>query len=341
MNQITLIGLDLAKRNFHIVGVDQRGAKILSLKLTRQKLLEFFAGADRSITVAMEACASCHYWGQVLTGLGYKVIVLKARDVKPYAGARQKNDTHDALAITKAAWDPNLRHVHIKTQAEQDLHLLHHMRETTIWERVRKTNRLMAILLEYGVDPGVSKLKFIQQMRAIVSKVHEDGFLSAFAFELMQPLMADVEALMRQEKAIDQKIVDLNKDSPKAQILMSIPGIGPINASVLSSMAMESYQRPKDFAASLGLVPRQHSTGGRIVLGSITRSRMMRTLLIQGARCLLMRAIKVDHPTSVLLSRAKELHERLGFNKASVAIANKLARIAHACATRGTPFVAA
>jgi len=340
IKEVTIIGLDLAKRKFHLVGTDQEGTKIMSCKLDRSQVLDFFEKCPSPLIVAMEACGSCHYWGKEIKKLGHTVILLKPRDIKPYALSRQKNDTNDALAIAKAARDKNLRHVHLKSRDEQDLSLLHKIRANTISERIRKTNSLMSSLLEYGFDVGVTKTKFIKEMNALLTHALEKKYITQFAYDLLEPTLETISRLVAQEKEIDAKIIALNKDSPRVQTLLTIPGVGPINGSMLSNMPMESYETSRDFAASLGLVPRQNTTGGEVCLGSITKqgSRQVRTLLIQGARCLIMNAMRIENPLCKLMRWVKNAHKRLGFNKASVAIANKLARIAHACTTQKKAF---
>ena len=156
----------------------------------------------------------------------------------------------------------------------------------------------------------------------------------------MLPAIEEINYLVGREAEIDKRIVALNKVSTSARRLLKIPGIGPINASYLSNLDIKSYKDPKDFSASLGIVPRQNTTGGRVVLGSITKNgnRQARTMLIQGARALMVYASRLEKPKCRLTQWASNAYRRLGFNKASVALANKLARIAHACIVQGVDY---
>ncbi len=161
MNNIITIGLDLAKTIFHAVAIDHQGKKIWAKKLHRDDVIPFFdaLASKENTTVAMEACGSCHYWARAIATSGFKAILLKPADVKPYAKARQKNDKNDALGIAKAARDPELNHVAIKTVEQQESLLLHKQRERLIEQRILMTNALRATLLEFGVCITLSPTK--------------------------------------------------------------------------------------------------------------------------------------------------------------------------------------
>jgi transposase len=341
MKDITILGIDLAKRNFHIVGLNAEGEMILRKGLKREDLLAFCVEKiPSSALVAMEACSGCNYWGQQFQKAGFTVRLLKPKDVKSYVGTRQKNDLNDALAIAKAAKDKTLREVYVRNRDEQDIALLHKLRANTQSTRIQKTNGLMSSLLEFGFDGGLSKTRFLNQMENLVDQALQEGYITPFAYELLQPSLKEIRTLLAEEDRIDKLIKETNKTSSKAQVIQTIPGLGDVVSSNLSVLPIETYGEAKDFSASLGLVPSQHTTGGKIVLGGITKrgNRQARTLLIQGARCLIMSASKMKEIKTPLMVWAYALYKRLGFNKASVAIANKLARIAHACVTQNVPY---
>jgi transposase len=330
----TIIGLDLAKTKFHIFAITQEGEKILHKKLHRDDLVEFIVrNFEEGSLVAMEACSGCHFWGQRFETLGFKVALFKARDVKAFATLRQKNDINDAQAITKAARDPELRRVSLKTVEEQKLFFIHKLRDNCIKNRVKISNSLLGMLHEFGFAPTMKKATFAKYSKAYIDLAFEEKYIDEEIRELLLIESEQIDALLEKEKEFDARIKDMNKKCDKAQRLLSIQGIGPLNASILSSLPMESYSCAKEFAASLGLVPSQNTTGGKIQLGRITKrgNRYCRKLLIQAARTVLLMASKSTTAQTSLIKWARKLLSRKGFNKAAVAVANKLARIAYAC----------
>lgn len=333
MNNIT-IGIDLAKRIFHIA-IMQTGEKTIYHKLKRDEVLNFFARLQHkdSIKIGLEACGGCHFWARNLEEMGFCVRMLKPCDVKAYAKSKQKNDKNDALAIAKATLDTELKSVAIKTMHAQNIMLLHKIREATIQSRVEKCNRFIAILHEFGYVP-VGYSKSIECFKKYLNDALEGKYLGEGTKNILEQELQDIENLLNKEKEYSKKIILENKNCPKAKRFETILGVGGMNASTLSVAPMETYETARDFAASLGLVPKQNSTGGKTVLGRITKTgdRYMRKMLVQGARSVVIQATilakKAEKITDSLILFTLKLLETKGFNTVAIAVANKMARIA-------------
>lgn len=345
MTEYKIIGIDLAKRKFHIAALDQEGNVVFKKALSREVFLEetlfLFPIASH---FAMEACGGCHYVAQQIKQAGHHVTLLKPKDVKPYAKSRQKNDHNDAVAICKAACDPELKAVQAKTKSQQENAYLHKSRQNTIRQRIQRCNSLMSSLLEFGYLVTCGKSRFAQSYGHYLKEAVREGKISPAVFDQMAQDGSEITQLLSREKALEKEIIRQNKSSQEAGYLLTIPGIGPLNASLLSQKAVDTYESARDFAASLGLVPRQHTTGGKIRLGGISKQgdRYARTMLIQAGRALVMRAGKENVPQNDLFRLVMRLKERgKGFNLICVAVANKLARIAYACLIKKEPFRAA
>lgn len=341
MENNTITGIDLAKRIMHFVIIDKSGKILKRFKTKREDFLQAISKLESGTLVAMEACGSSNYWAQEIASLGYKVKLMKTKDVKIYARSKQKNDYNDAHAVTKAVRDPELQTVRAKSKAEQDISLLHKTRQNTIRDRVQKTNSLMSSLSEYGYVTELSKSKFSRSCDSELERAYQDKYLSKQTYELLMVDCKEISALCKKEKMIDQLIVKTNKQNVKAIKLQKIFGIGTINASCLSNAPMENYATPRDFSASLGLVPKQHTSGDEIVLGSITKQgdRYTRTMLIQAGRSIVIRAKSVKNPIDKLLIwTQKKIAEGKHFNLICVAVANKLARIAYTIVINDTEY---
>lgn len=324
MSKSMTIGLDLAKHQFHVVCCDRRGKLVKRQQLSRARLLPWFANIEPCL-VGMEACASSHYWARELQRLGHEVRLISPQYVKPYLRGN-KNDYNDALAIAEAVVRPEMRFVAIKSAAQQDIQAVHRLRERRIQERTGLCNQLRGLLAEYGVilAKGVSTLR--KQVPAILED-GENGLSGLFrellaqGYQQLCELDAHIEAYTRQ-------ITTISRQQEACRRLQSIPGFGPIVASAFYSLVGDGsgYRRGRDVSAALGLVPRQHGTGGKPKLGSISKrgDRYLRSLLVQGAWSVLMHADSKDDE----LSRwVKRIRAKRGFHKAVVALANKLARI--------------
>ena len=333
--QITTIGLDLAKNVFHVVGLNQAGKMQIRKKLKRSQMLAYFANLP-ICSVAMEACASAHYWGRELSKFGHDVKLLPPRYVKAYVRGN-KNDYNDALAIAEAANRPNMRTVSIKTIEQQDIQALHRLREGVMSHRTRVCNQLRGLLAEYGliIPKGVSKL------RTAVPEMLEDAEnnLSDLFRQLLHRAYEQLTELENHIKSYDKEIQRLTRDDKAAQQLQSIPGYGPVISSVFSSAVGDgkAFRRGRDVSAFIGLVPRQHSSGDKPVLLGISKrgNRYLRGLLIHGARSVIKNAHKKDDKLSRWVT---DLVQRRGKNKATVALANKMARIGWAVLTSGQPY---
>lgn len=343
MNDNIIIGIDLAKNIMHLVQVDKTGKKVGHKKLKRDELLHYLSSIDKATVVAMEACSGCNYWSQEICNLGLQVKLLKTKDVKIYAKSRQKNDYNDGLAICKAAMDPELKSVKAKSKEEQDISFLHKARMNTIKDRVQRTNSLMSSLFEYGYVTKLSKSAFCRGCSDEVKQAYEAHFISDQIHSLLIRECDEIKELCEKEKYLDKAIGASNKRSKKAIKLQKIMGIGPINASCLSIAPIETYPTPRDFSASLGLVPRQNTSGDKVYLGSITKQgdRYARTMLIQAGRSIAMRAKVAQKPKDRLLQWAqKKFAENKPFNVVCVGLANKLARIAYSVIINGTEYEA-
>jgi transposase len=344
MNQYTIIGIDLAKTKFHIAALNVENKVAMKKAIKRE---DFIKDLDKMFApnqlFAFEACGGCHNIGQILTAAGHRVMALKPKDVKAYAKSRQKNDINDAISICKAALDPDLKKVQLKTKTEQTVSYLHKSRQNLIQQRIQRSNSIMTSLQEFGFIVQCGKAKFAKECEQYILAAYEEAYIEYDVYQEMLQDCNEIGQLILREKSLDKLIIGKNKQSEKAQLLETIPGIGPINASILSNKPMESYESGKDFAASLGLVPKQNTTGGNIKLGSITKQgdRYARTMLIQAGRSVVMRSSKENPPKNALYDLVARLKQKgKKFNLICVAVANKLARIAYACGTKQVAYQA-
>ena len=335
---ITTVGLDLAKNVFHIVGLDAQGHEQLKKRLSRGQVLKFFANMPACM-VGMEACASSHYFGRKLRQLGHVVKLIPPQYVKGYRRG-QKNDTNDARAIAEAARVPGMRTVTVKTVAQQDVQSLVRLREGVIQTRTALVNRLRGLLGEYGIvlRQGVNVLR--QALPELLADA-SNGLSDRFRWLLHQG-QTQLRELDAHEKVLTRELTALSRQDDRLQRLQTAPGFGPIVASVFASVVGDGhqYRRGREASAALGLVPRQFSTGGKTVLLGISKrgDRYLRSLLIHGARAVVRAAKRKDDRLSRWVNR---LRETRGMNKATVALANKLARIGWAILRHGTRYQAA
>lgn len=336
--KVTTIGLDLAKNVFHVVGLTAGNRIVFKKKLSRSKVLSFFRQQE-SCLVAMEACRSAHYWGRELRGVGHDVRLVPPRAVKPYVQGN-KNDYNDALAIAEAVYRPKLHCVPIKTREQQDLQALHRLRQGVARQRTQLCNRLRGLLEEYGITipQGISRLR-----KGLPEILEEGGNGLSDGFRvLLNQGYIQLKEMDRHIEVYDRQLQGYIKTDEAAQRLMSIPGYGPVVSGVFLSVIGDgrSYRRGRDVSATLGLVPRQHSSGDKAVLLGITKrgNSHLRGLLVHGARSV----IRCAGDKEDALSRwAMRLVQRRGKNKATVALANKLARIGWAVLTSGRDYTAA
>lgn len=332
---ITTVGLDLAKNVFHLVGLDAHGREVMKKRLTRGQVLKHFANSPAGL-IGMEACASSHWFARALRALGHEVRLIPPQYVKAYLRG-QKNDYNDARAIAEAVRVPSMRFVTVKTVAQQDVQSLVRLREGALNARTAAVNRIRGLLGEYGIVTG----KGIGALRRALPEVLEDagnGLSDTFRRLLSRERQHLLE-LDAHIEALTEELAAVSKQDERVQRLQTVPGYGPIVASVFASVMGDGHQYRcgREASASVGLVPRQHSSGGKAVLLGISKrgDRYLRSLLIHGARAVVNAARKKDDPLSRWVNR---LRETRGMNKATVALANKLARIGWAVLRNGTTY---
>jgi len=337
MAEITTIGLDLAKNVFHAVCCDARGKVIKKKVLKRPGLLAWFANLPPSL-VGVEACASAHYWARELQSQGHQVKLIPPQYVKPFVRGN-KNDYNDALAIAEAVVRPEMRFVAIKTPQQQDIQALHRLRERRLRDRTALCNQLRSLLAEYGIafPRGVNALR--KRIPQILEDA-ENGLSDLFR-DLLSRGYQQLTELDEHIDAYTQSLEDLARRDDACQRLRTIPGYGPIIASAFYSVVGNgaAYRRGRDVSASLGIVPRQHSSGGKEVLLGISKrgDRYLRSLLIHGARAVVARAGSKEDALSRWINKVRATR---GFNRAVVALANKLARIGWAILAYNTVYEA-
>jgi transposase len=325
---ISVLGIDLGKNVCNVVGLDGAGAVVMRRKMRRETLIAF-AGKLPACIVGMEACCGAHHLGRAFAAHGHEVRLMSPEYVRPYVKA-QKNDDRDAEGIAEAATRPTMRFVELKRQDQLDMQTLHRSRDRLVGERTALINQLRAILLERGMIAPQGKRKLELFLIALMDEQEGTG-LSPRMIMLVADARKQWAELDRRIGAFDAEFVRWVKENEEARRLTTIPGIGAIVASALVAAIgqAESFERGRDLAAWLGLVPRQFTTGGKPKLLGITKrgNTYLRKQLIHGARAALPHVAERDTP----LGRwAKGLSGRAHRNVAIVAFANKLARIAWA-----------
>lgn len=325
--QIVRIGLDLAKYVFEVHGVDARGNTVLRKTLRRDGVSRFFANLPPCL-VGMEASNGAHYWARVLRELGHEVRLISPQFVKPYVKSN-KNDRNDAEAICEAAGRPTMRFVPPKSAEQLAVQAVHRIRRRLVAGRTRLVNQIRGLLAEHGIVIARDIAKLRRRLGDIVAG-SEDG-LNDLVRALIGELQIELAELDRRITTYDRRIGALYRSSELCQRLGKIEGIGPLSATALVVAVgdRQGFKNGRQFAAWLGLVPKQRSSGGRARLSGISKrgDRYLRTLLIHGARAVLGRAGGKQDPRSRWLCK---LRERRHPNIAAVALANKNARIAWA-----------
>jgi transposase len=323
---LTSIGIDIGKEVFHIVGFDADGKIALRRKIKRLALANTFKKLPPSI-VGMEACLSAHFVSRTLRALGHEPRIIPAIYVKPFVKG-QKNDYNDAEAIAEAALRPNLRFVPEKTQDQLDLQACHRVRSRLVSRRTATINQIRAFLIEQGIAVRTGAHALRNSLFAILKNRKDE--ISPRMNGLIVGLYEDWLWLDERIETITGEIEEISKREANCRRLMSIPGIGPIisTAMVAAIGTGEAFERGRDFGAWLGLIPRQYSTGGRTILGRISKrgSKYLQTLFIQAANVVLMRPQNWERFS--FGPWLKEAASRLHRNKLATALANKLARIA-------------
>ncbi len=335
MKQISTIGVDLAKRVFQVHGVDDAGQISVQKQLTRSECLNWFSKLEPCL-VGMEACATAHYWAQELTRLGHKVKLIPPAYVKPYV-RRQKNDRADAAAICEAVSRPSMRFVEIKTKEQQAIQVLHRTRALLIEQSTQTSNALRAHLAEFGWVFPLGNVGMTKAIAIVQDSNHSD--IPKVAQKALFSLVEQIRMLKQEVSKLDKQMESWHKAQAESQRLATIPGLGVITASAIVAAigTGKQFKSGREFAAWVGLVPRQNSSGGKDRLGRISKkgNAYLRTLLVMGATGQLRGKYVEKAPGGVWFGH---LLRRKSARVASVALANKMARVAWALLTKGEVY---
>ena len=333
--QVTTIGLDLAKQIFQVHGVGPGGKAVVRKRLRRAEVLSFFAALPPCL-VGMEACATAHHWARELTQIGHAVRLLPPAYVKPYV-KRGKNDAADAEAICEAVTRPTMRFVPVKSTEQQAALMLHRVRDLLVRQRTVLINALRGHLAEFGIIAPQGATR-IGELAAIVLD-EEASYLPRLARQALLGLVGELQALGERITTAEAAIMTWHRASEVSRRLATIPGIGPITASAIAATVTDpsQFQSGRQFAAWIGLVPRQNSSGGKERLGRISKQgdQYLRRLLVLGA------TVVIRHARTRSTAEAGWLQGLLARRPArlvSIAQANKTARIAWAVLTRGETY---
>jgi transposase len=336
--QVTTIGLDIAKNLFQVHGVDARGRVVLRRRLSRAKLLEFFANLPRCL-VGLEAGGGAHHWARELRALGHDARLMPPQYVKAYVKSN-KHDAADAEACCEAVQRPGMRFVPVKTEAQQATLMVHRVRDQLIGQRTATINALRGHLTEFGIV-AAQRQAGVRQLLAILAEV-EDDRIPPLAREVLQTLVAHLRDLEAKIAALDRRLVALARPDPVCRALSEVPGVGPVIATAFAATVPDAraFRSGRHLAAWLGLVPAQRSSGGKTrPLGLSKRGDgYLRRQLIHGARALVWRTPGRE---GKLRSWIDGLRQRRPFNVAVAAVANKLARILWAMLRHGEAYRAA
>lgn len=338
MTEIASIGLDIAKTWFQVHAADRDGMPVLRRKLRRDQMLQFFEDLPACL-VGIEACSTSHHWARMIESTGHQVRLIPPQYVKPFV-KRSKTDSADAEAICEALKRAGIRYVAIKTREQQASLALHRARDLLVRQRTMLTNMIRGTAAEFGVvvATGVQRVRVLRE--ALQSA--EQDVLPNEARDTVQLLFAQFDDLGRKIEILEQRIMAWHRANAVSRRLASIPGIGPMNATLLAATVPDAtqFKSGREFAAWIGLVPREHSSGGKQRLGGISKrgNPYMRRLLIVGAHAVLRWTRRGKGMQSAWLL---SLIERKPANVVAVAIANKLARIAWAIMARGGVYQSA
>mgnify|MGYP006289993805 CR=1 FL=1 len=334
-SKVVRLGVDLGKNTFHLVGVDAAGQLALKKKRTRRNLLAFLAQLEPCL-IGLEACGGAHHWAREMAKLGHEVRLMNPKFVKAYVQGN-KNDYNDAAAICEAVGRPGMRFVAVKTVEQQEMQVLHRLRSGAVKARTALANQIRGVLGEFGlvVGQGLGRLR-----RALPEILEDaDNGLSPRLRGWLAELSRQLRQWDEQVEAYDEEVERLYRADEACRRLGQVPGIGPVVATALVGQLADGrgFQHGRQFSASLGLVPRQHTTGGEPRLLGISKrgDRYLRTQLIHGARAVVSR---IEGKTDALSRWLQRLVATRGKNKAAVALANKNARIAWALLVHGTSY---
>ena len=332
--QAVRIGLDIAKSSFQVHGVDAHGKVVVRKQLSRSKVLLYFAQLPPCL-IGLEACGGAHYWARELQKLGHDVRLMAVAMSQPYR-TRQENDQNDAEAICEAVSRPRTRFVPVKSEAQQAVLTVHRARELLVTERTAVANQIRGLLMEYGVvfAQGIQRLR-----RELPGLLAATETLPELVRDVGEEWRERMQELDRRITDYDHRIEQLAKQNDATRRLMQVEGVGPITATAIGATLGNghAFQHGRQFAAWMGLVPTQHSTGGKTVLGRITKhgNVYLRTLLIHGARAGLQFSAKRSDRKSRWVEAVRQ---RRGNNIAAVALAAKHARILWALLAHGQDY---
>jgi transposase len=331
----TIIGVDIGKTAFHVHGICAQGRKTLQKQLTRGQLRRLL-GTHARCVVAMEACGSAHHWARYAASLGHEIRMISPQYVKPFVKSN-KNDRNDAEAICEAAARPSMRFVPAKAIEQQDLLMMHRIRQRRVRRRTALVNQIRGLLLEYGIPIAKGICRARRQLPEILEDATNE--LTTLGRAMIAELRDEFKVLDEQIRSIDVRIDAMFRQSERCQRLAEIPGVGPLTATALEATVGNGaeFRNGRHLAAWLGLVPRQFSTGGKNQLYGISKrgDRYIRTLLIHGARSAMLVMKRNRDPRCAWIEalRARSCH-----NVAAVALANKVARVAWAMMSSGSAY---
>ena len=332
--QITTIGLDIAKNVFQVHGIDTNEKVVVKKQLRRSQVMAFFTALPPCL-IGMEACATAHHWARELTKLGHEVRVMPAKDVKAYV-KRNKNDAADAAAICEAVRRPTMRFVPVKSAEQQGRLMQHRTRDLLMRQRTQVINALRAHLAELGITAAQGNAGIKELLKIIAGDADER--LPADAHACLVVLAAELQAMQTLIGSLEKRIMAQHRSNEASKRLETIPGIGIVGATAIAATVTDpkAFRSGRDFAAWIGLVPREDSTGGKQKLGPISKQgdRYVRRILVVGAHSVLRRAKQNPDKYPWLT----QLLARRPFKVVAVALANKMARTAWALLAHGGTY---
>ena len=332
---IASIGIDLGKTTFHLVALGEHNKIVVRKKFSRAQLLAYTANLPSSL-IGLEACAGAHFMGAALRGQGHEVRLMPAQFIKPYRKSN-KNDFIDAEAIAEAVTKHNMRFVQIKTQEQLDVQAMHRVRDRLVQRRTALINEIRGFLLERGITFAAAPIHLRKNLPMVIEDAEQN--LSARLRWLLERMWEEWKQVELDIKAMTEEIERISNENALCRRLRQIPGFGPLvsSATVAAIGNGAAFRRGRDFAAWVGVVPRQYSTGGKQKLFGISKrgNVYLRRMLIHGARAVLLR---VKYDTGGFGQWVHRLAQRAPRNKVVVAIANKLARMAWAVLSSGKDY---
>jgi transposase len=346
MKDINVIGIDIAKNVMQLHGADSTGKVLLRKRVARDKFLSTLAMMPKCL-IGMEACSGAHYWARKLVELGFEVKLMSPAHVKKYA-EHQKNDANDAKACAIAVMRSDMRFVSIRTEAQLDIQALHRARSSYVKTQTAMVNMIRGLLLENGIAIAQGKTSLRKELRGLLD---EDKIeLSEMMKNLLRGLQEQLTSVIKEITELTEKIEKVAKEEENCRRIQTIDGIGPLSATaIIAKIGNGSeFKKGRELSAFLGLVPKQYSSGNKQVLLGISKhgDRYIRQLLIHGGRSVVQAAKRVNKATGAYCKQdshsqwVRKLSERVGMNKASVAVANKNARMIVAVLKAQTEFKA-